>query len=926
MIESTCFSCSRFSGDKTAPCGPLHAGGGLVEGHDFVWAVGIESSTLPHLEADQFEWTQHNQQWRQDLKLVRNELGIKHMRYSIPWHYVESARGRYDWSVADERIAYCHELGIELMLDVMHFGTPRWLSQAVGDPEFPEALEQWTEALVSRYRCVSAWCPVNEPLVTSLFSGDIGLWPPHSRKWRGYFPVLSRVALATSRSIRAIRRVQPEAVVLLCDAADHFKTRDASLADEVHRRNLRRFLLIDLISGRFDRHHPLYDWAHSYGLTDLDLDWLRSHPQMPDVIGLDYYAHSDWQLERSEHGLRQRRSESPAGLYKIARDYFARFGRPMMLTETSIEGKPINRQVWLERIVDDIHRLREDGVPLLGMVWWPLLDHLDWDGALTHRIGKLHQVGLYKLVRQADGRLRRVKTELAGIYSKLAAGANAAVGEMEAVVEAAAMNEQQEPPLGEAAMATIDVRPRQSLLSTEPSLAGAAAVADVQGDVGGTSGGNGGNGDRLSSSTATAMVAPSRETLRRDRPHMPRAKAVNRYGIVVFSHLRWGFVWQRPQQFLSRFARKHHILFVEEPIFDQTEGTHPRLDLHQVMPNVTVVAMHGPQSWSADPDLPAMLRQMTQEAIDIVNESGDFDRPLLWYYSPMDAAWTLGHFDNRGIIYDCMDELSQFTGAPSQLVEMEQWLMQHSDVVFAGGYSLWQRKSRQHDNSHFFGCGVEADHFAAAMDDATPVPPDIDFMNRPIIGWFGVIDERVDYHLVGEVARLRPDWSLAMIGPVVKIDPNLLPHSPNLFWMGGRDYSILPNYCKAFDVCMMCFAINEATEYINPTKALEYLATGRAVVSTPVADIVRQYSDVVSLAATPQEFVAAIEKSLQSPDRERIEKGLNMAREATWEVTVEKMQRLIAQAIRPDTRRSAARIEPRRQVQLSYKYVSTPGS
>ena len=144
--------------------------------------------------------------------------------------------------------------------------------------------------------------------------------------------------------------------------------------------------------------------------------------------------------------------------------------------------------------------------------------------------------------------------------------------------------------------------------------------------------------------------------------------------------------------------------------------------------------------------------------------------------------------------------------------------------------------------------GVE--HFGKARDPQTNIPADIDFMARPILGWFGVVDERVDYAMVGEMARTRPDWCFAMVGPVVKVDPNLLPHLPNLFWMGGRDYSVLPNYCAAFDVCMMPFAMNASTQYINPTKGLEYMATGRPVISTPVKDVVRQYSDIVSIVKT----------------------------------------------------------------------------
>ncbi len=872
---------------------------------DFIWGVGIESSALPHLDVDQFNWTQHNKFWREDLKLVA-DMGVHHLRYAIPWHYVEGKRGEFDWTIADERIAACRELGIELMLDVMHFGTPAWLPLAVGDPEFPEALERYTGALVERYRgVVKTWCPVNEPLVTSLFSGDFGFWPPHLRKWRGYMPVLARVALATSRAIRAVRQAQPEATVFVCDAADHYKTRDASLQGEVALRNLRRFLLLDLIAGRVDAHHPLHEWVSAYGMSELDLRWFQTHPQRPDLIGLDYYPHSDWQLERAPGGgVRQRRADSPAGLYGVANDYYARYGLPMLVTETSIEGKPINREVWLERMVDDARQLREEGVPLVGMIWWPVIDHLDWDGALTHRVGKLHQVGLYKLVRTADGTLERQKTPLAAQYTALAEGGNDAVGELAELAVPTPAADEQLPPLadwasGVASPSAPVAAPRQGLVTTSGSeMAGS-------------------NGD-ASAPQAAAAASPIR------RPQS--ARALGRYGIVVFSHLRWGFVWQRPQQFLSRFAKKHPILFVEEPFFDVPEGGEPRVDLHQVMPNVTVACPHCPDSWSRKPDLPDHLRQWTRQAIEQINEEGAFDRPLLWYYSPMDSAWSLGHFDHRGIVYDCMDELSQFTGAPKSLVDNERRLMQHADIVFTGGYNLWTKKSAQHDFAHFFGCGVEVEHFGQAMDPATSVPPDVDFMQRPILGWFGVVDERVDYHLVGEMARMRPDWSFAMVGPVVKVDPNLLPHAPNLYWLGGRDYSVLPNYCKAFDVCMMCFAINDATEYINPTKALEYLATGRPVISTPVKDVVRQYTGLVEIAATAEEFVAAAERALNEPDPERIQKGLALAQSCGWEATVAKMQDLIAQAIKPDDRPSSRKVRPLDEVVLAYQYQPTQGS
>src|SRR6185437_10187226 len=299
----------------------------------FVWGSGIECSFLPHLNVDQFQWTQHNRFWRDDFKRLK-DTGIANLRYAFPWHILQPQRGEFDWSYADERIEELDKLGINLFLDVMHFGTPLWLKQAVGDPEFPEALEQFTEAMVSRYRqSVKVWCPFNEPLVSALFSGDFGFWPPHSRKWRGYMPVLSRIVQATNRGIRAIRRAMPEATVLLCDAAENFKTRskDPDIQLEVKRRNLRRFVVMDLLTGRVDRHHPLFDWLSSYGMSDVDLDWFKTSPQSPDVLGLDYYPHSDWQLESEGGSTVQRRADNPVGLYGVANAYYQRYGIPLML-------------------------------------------------------------------------------------------------------------------------------------------------------------------------------------------------------------------------------------------------------------------------------------------------------------------------------------------------------------------------------------------------------------------------------------------------------------------------------------------------------------------------------------------------------------------------------------------------------------------
>ncbi len=365
----------------------------------------------------------------------------------------------------------------------------------------------------------------------------------------------------------------------------------------------------------------------------------------------------------------------------------------------------------------------------------------------------------------------------------------------------------------------------------------------------------------------------------------------------MFSHLRWGFVWQRPQQLLSRLAKTHPVLFFEEPDYRLSEEDEPVLVLEDTMPNVTVAQVLLPPSFRGTAKRDEIMLEFTRAAVDALNVDGKFDRPLLWYYSPMEAAWSLGKIEGSGVVYDCMDELSQFRGAPTELVANEDKLIGEADIVFTGGYELWKKKSKQHGNVHFFGCGVEYDHFAQAQDPQTPIPAELKKLRRPIIGWFGVVDERVDYDLLRAAAALRPKWSFVLVGPVVKVDPSELPQAPNLHWLGGRPYADLPSYCRAFDACMMCFALNEATEFINPTKALEYLATGKPVISTPVRDVVRQYGDEVLLADDAESFVKAAETAIRKPDKARIEQGITRAQEASWDGVVSKMEALIERSI-----------------------------
>ena len=871
--------------------------------NDFTWAVGVECSVLPHIRVDQFEWTQHDRLWKEDFKMIREDFGRINVRYCLPWNQIEPAPGKFDWRWADERVNYItRKLGLGLTLDIMHFGTPLWLPQAAGDVEFPEALERLAGAIAARYGDrIKAFCPFNEPLITALFSGDFGFWPPYSRRWRGYMPVLSRIVQATLRATRAIRRAAPGAQIVLCDSCEHHHTRESELEQDVALRNLRRFLVLDLVTGRVDDTHPLYNWLQDYGFSAPDLAWVRANRSAPDVIGLDYYSHTETQLESVTGAVRQRKPECPLGLYGCALEYWNRYGLPLSVTETSCDGTPLDRELWLKQTLQDCKRLREEGVPLVGYTWWPCFDNIDWDGALLHHIGKIHNVGLYNLRRQQDGTLKRLRSPLVKQYSAAIGGNLKTVGKLETL----ASIEHQHDKIVERAIPKANDAVREIFKSNRiPRSDASKAVA---------ASGNGQSTERARSINKISEKSP------------------DECGMVVFSHLRWGFVWQRPQQFVSRFARKHRMLFIEEPLFDLNEKD-ARLFMHQVMPNVVVACPHFPKTdLQNKTKVLEGVERFAHEAVKLVNEHGHFDSPALYYFNPMDAAWSLGKFNERAVIYDCMDELSQFKDAPKELIDVEKRLIEAADVVFTGGYQMYLKKAKQHANCHFFGCGVDASHFAQARSSDTAIPPDIDFMSRPILGWFGVIDERVDYTLLDQLAETHPEWSIAMIGPVVKVDPSLLPNRPNLFWLGSRDYRVLPNYCRAFDVCLMPFAINHATQYINPTKALEYMATARPVVATAIADVIQNFGSAISVAHSHQEFILACEKALESPNKELIRKGLDLAEKNSWDSIVGKMLNIVYDAIarRTSTPRIAAapRIDTDEGIlEITWSYPSVAGS
>lgn len=333
--------------------------------------------------------------------------------------------------------------------------------------------------------------------------------------------------------------------------------------------------------------------------------------------------------------------------------------------------------------------------------------------------------------------------------------------------------------------------------------------------------------------------------------------------MLCLSHLRWGFVYQRPQHVMSRLAQSYDVLFFEEPVF--ADNAKPQLLSSQPTQGVTVLV----------PQLPAGVPHerviaLQRELLDTYLAEHPHDELLLWYLTPMSLAFT-EHLKGQVTVFDCMDELSAFMGAPPELIDREQQLLARADVVFTGGHSLWEAKRHQHANAHSMPSSVDIAHFARARD-LLPDPADQAGISRPRLGFFGVIDERFDIQLVDELARQRPQWQVVLIGPVVKIDPQTLPRRANIHYLGAKQYNELPQYLAGWDVALMPFAINASTRFISPTKTPEYLAGGRPVVSTPIADVISGYgaSGVVAIADTPAAFIAAVEQALSAEARDSV--------------------------------------------------------
>jgi UDP-galactopyranose mutase len=373
------------------------------------------------------------------------------------------------------------------------------------------------------------------------------------------------------------------------------------------------------------------------------------------------------------------------------------------------------------------------------------------------------------------------------------------------------------------------------------------------------------------------------------------------HSLVVFSHLRWNFVYQRPQHIHARMAQSQRVFFIEEPVHDPHGEA--RWEYSQPQPNLVVCTLHTPVAAPGfhDDHYPTFIEQLDQ-----LCDTYAINDPVTWLYTPM-ALPLAAHLNPQCVVYDCMDELSAFLFAPLALITRESALLNWADLVFTGGPSLYEAKRHRHPNVHCFPSSVDAAHFRQARTcteaaDQRDIP-------HPRLGFYGVIDERIDLELIGALATSHPEWQICMVGPVVKIDPASLPQGPNLHYFGQRSYRELPSYLAGWDVCMMPFARNEATRFISPTKTLEYMAAEKPIVTTPINDVIEPYGNIVYVGDSPASFVAACEQALAADDNERACHLVGMRAvlaATTWDKTVQQMQQLIAAVLEEEETYKAA--------------------
>lgn len=731
--------------------------------------AGFECSTHRNRHGKRLDLlasTRHDTFARLDYERL-NAIGISTIRLAARWYLIEETPRKYDFSSLRSLSETARDAGMEVVLDILHFGFPDHID--VFSDDFPERFADFTQAIIPYLKDfgIRLVAPVNEVSYVAWAGGDKGCISPFATG-RGHEMKhnLIRAAVRSSEvllnDLPGVRLIAPEPVInIVGDPAVSDDEREAAEYTTA------MYEAWDMLSGRL---HPE----------------LGGKPEFLDIIGINFYERNQW---IHNHPPITRNHPRWVPFHDILFRVWERYQRPMFVAETGTEDE--GRASWFHYVCDEVRAALRVGVPIHGICLYPILNHLGWDD--DRRCAN----GLWD--HADEGGHREIHTPLADAVRK------------------------------------EDKEFRQFLrlpMTTPPDL-----------------------------------------------------------DLICFSHLRWGFVFQRPQHLMSRFARERRVFFLEEPIFEDGPS-HLR---------ITTCAQSGVQVCT--PVLPKGLSsheivEQQQSLLDSLVAHNDVADFIGWYYTPMAREFSR-HLDAKVIVYDCMDELSAFAGAPPAMRANEQELLRHADLVFTGGHTLFESKRNQHPAVHAFPSSVDVTHFAKAKNTKTE-PDDQSEIPQPRIGYAGVIDERMDLELLRSIAQLRSDWHFVLIGPTCKIDPAHLPQAANIHYLGMKSYADLPAYFSGWQIGMLPFALNESTRFISPTKTPEYLAAGLRVVSTPIRDVVRPYGELglAAIADTPQKFVECAAELLQfQADEDFIVRAGEFLSRSSWDKTWCQMNALIGATV-----------------------------
>jgi hypothetical protein len=801
------------------------------------YLAGFESTYLPIHGQDVLEISGDGSALPAVLQSL-GDAGLNLIRYPLRWHRIEQTQGRFDWTSADRELALLQDLGFDPVVDLVHHTSyPGWLSDGFRDRRFGPAYLRYAESVASRYPWLRHYTLFNEPFATLFLAGHEALWPPYDHGMDGFVRLLRSVLpwLGQAAAIWAERL--PDARHVWVDTCEHHAGAPGGPSQYAALANDRRHVVLDLaLHHDLDPARPfLAELIRAGGEDLLDLPPLRV-----DVLGLDYYAHSEWWYDLAGGHAPSRH---PLGFAALALQYNDRYGRPMMLTETNLRGLPPDRASWLRHMLEQYEQAVAAGADLHGFCWFPVLDSCDWDSLLARPAGRRDPVGI--LGPGPDGLIE--PNTFTAAWEAALAGAPA-----------------------EALPAYRFQAPCDTQLAGFLPLMAHWPWEDPPA------------GETISPLTAS-----------RKEPAMPSNAATD---LVVFSHLRWNWVWQRPQHLVTRFAKlkepSARTWFVEEPVTgDVAEPVLRRQDCGPV----TRLWLELPRQ-DGQPPSPGFGAQGADTYGRLLRS---FFRslkrpagPTAFLFTPMaiEAAVAL---DPGLLCYDVMDDLASFAHAPEGLRLRQRRLLAEADVVFTGGRSL-HRSVLEHrkQGCHLFSSGVDAAHYARSRRLRTASGP----RTAKVAGYVGVIDERLDLGLLAGLAAALPDWVIRIVGPVAKIDPAGLPQAPNIEYPGMVAYADLPAVMAGFDVAIMPFALNEATRSISPTKTLEYLAAGLPVVSTPVADVVADYTGIVHLAEDAAGFARACTEAEGGSLQERDRRSARLQVRNDWDTIAASMYALMRPA------------------------------